>query len=140
MPRGYPKKTHPNLYQTDDYSNNNSPKKQPEVTMSTPKAPINPIEPEHNIYERISCIRTTISQATALIKTEHMLKLDGRNFESWESRLSIILDGFIDDTSFLHHEGPTLSSNEKICRRILIYSLPEEIQSEIIHLRPCKAI
>ncbi|MBW0498960.1 hypothetical protein O181_038675 [Austropuccinia psidii MF-1] len=140
MPRGYPKKTRPNLYQTDNYSNDNSPTIQTEVTMSTPKAPINPIEPEHNTYERISCIRTTISQATALIKTEHMLKLDGSNFKSWESRLSIILDGFIDDASFLHCKGSTLSRNEKICCGILIYSLPKEIQSEIIHLQPCKAI
>ncbi|MBW0511334.1 hypothetical protein O181_051049 [Austropuccinia psidii MF-1] len=82
----------------------------------------------------------TISQATALIKTEHMLKLDGSNFKSWENRLSIILDDFIDNTLFLHREGPTLSSDEKICPRILIYSLPEEIQSEILHLQPCKAI
>ncbi|MBW0494404.1 hypothetical protein O181_034119 [Austropuccinia psidii MF-1] len=108
--------------------------------MLTQKAQMNPIEPENNTYEQISRIRTTISQATALIKNEHMLKLDGSNFKSWENRLSIILDNFIDDASFLHREGPTLSSDEKICRGILIYSLPEEIQSEILHLRPCKAI
>ncbi|MBW0534034.1 hypothetical protein O181_073749 [Austropuccinia psidii MF-1] len=140
MPRGYPRVTHPKLYQTDNSNNNNQPTIQPEATMLTQKTQMNPGESEHNTNERISRIRTTISQATALIKNEHMLKLDSSNFKLWENRLSIILDNFIDDASFLHREGPTLSSDEKICRGILIYSLPEEIQSEILHLWPCKAI
>ncbi|MBW0460388.1 hypothetical protein O181_000103 [Austropuccinia psidii MF-1] len=51
-------------------------------------------------------------------------------------RLSIILDDFIDDPSFLHREGPTLSSDEKICRGIILHSLPEAIQCDVLHLRP----
>ncbi|MBW0527669.1 hypothetical protein O181_067384 [Austropuccinia psidii MF-1] len=103
--------------------------------MSTTKPPINPSESEPSANDRLSRIRTTMLQATALIRNEHILKLDGSNFKSWENRISIILDDFIDDPDFLHREGPTLSSDEKICRGILIYSLPEAI-----HLRPCKAI
>ncbi|MBW0521896.1 hypothetical protein O181_061611 [Austropuccinia psidii MF-1] len=75
-----------------------------------------------------------------MIKDKHMLKLDRSNFKYWEMRISIILDYFIDDPAFLHHKGPTLSSDERICQGILINSLPEAIQSEILHLRLCKAI
>ncbi|MBW0463119.1 hypothetical protein O181_002834 [Austropuccinia psidii MF-1] len=100
----------------------------------------NRLEQEHYASNRVSQIRTTISQAMAMIKDEHVLKLDGSNFKSWEMRISIILDDFIDDPSFLYREGPTLSSDEKICQGILIHSLPEAIQSKILHLRPCKAI
>ncbi|MBW0513754.1 hypothetical protein O181_053469 [Austropuccinia psidii MF-1] len=123
MPKGYPKQLHPELYQ----DNNDTKTMATKIAASTP-------EQEHHISDRISRIRTTISQATAMIKDEHMLKLDGSNFKSWEMRISIILEDFIDDPSFLHRKGPTLSSDEKICRGILIHSLPEEIQSEILHL------
>ncbi|MBW0496890.1 hypothetical protein O181_036605 [Austropuccinia psidii MF-1] len=143
MPRGYLRKLHPELYQIDNPSNSNNGKSsatKQESTMSTVKPALNTTESEHSMKNRLSKIRTTISQATALIKNEHILKLDGSNFTSWENRISIILDGFIDNPEFLHCEGPTLSSDKKICRGILIYSLPEAIQSEIIHLLPCKAI
>ncbi|MBW0564840.1 hypothetical protein O181_104555, partial [Austropuccinia psidii MF-1] len=84
--------------------------------MSTTKPPINPSESEPSANDRLSRIRTTISQATALIKNEHILKLDGSNFKSWENKISIILDDFINNPDFLHREGPTLSSDEEICR------------------------
>ncbi|MBW0529803.1 hypothetical protein O181_069518 [Austropuccinia psidii MF-1] len=135
MLRVYPKQLHPELYKIDKYDTT-----QQESTMSTAKPTLNPAELEPNTSDRLSRIQMTISQATALIKNEHILKLDGSNFNSWENKISIILDDFIDDPDFLHCEGPTLSSNEKICRGVLIYSLPEAIQSEVIHLRPYKAI
>ncbi|MBW0510218.1 hypothetical protein O181_049933 [Austropuccinia psidii MF-1] len=115
MPRGYSRKSHPELYQTNspsNFRNNNIKSNQKEPTMSTKKLTPNPAESEPNANNRLSQIRTTISQATALIKNEHMLKLD----------------------------GPTISSDDKICHGILIYSLPEAIQSKVIHLQPCKAI
>ncbi|MBW0492679.1 hypothetical protein O181_032394 [Austropuccinia psidii MF-1] len=138
MPRGYSKKLHPDLYQTNipsDSIDNNIKTKQQEPTMSTTKPAPNPAESETNVNHRLSRVWTTISQARALIKSEHILKLDGRNFKSWKNRISIILDNFIDDTNFLHREGLTLSSDEKICGGILIYSLPETIQSELLGLK-----
>ncbi|MBW0518639.1 hypothetical protein O181_058354 [Austropuccinia psidii MF-1] len=91
--------------------------------MAMSKLATNPTDTEDNMNNQIS-------QAMALIKNEHMINLDRRNVKSWENRISIILDNFIDEPSFLCPEGPTPSSNEKICCGILIYSLPEEIQSK----------
>ncbi|MBW0476311.1 hypothetical protein O181_016026 [Austropuccinia psidii MF-1] len=84
--------------------------------------------------DELKYIWTTISQATPLLQHEHSLKTDGSNFASWEHHISILLDNFIEDSSYLHWTSASSPLADRICRAIIILSLPESIQAEIISI------
>ncbi|MBW0549640.1 hypothetical protein O181_089355 [Austropuccinia psidii MF-1] len=84
--------------------------------------------------DELKSIRTTISQATPLLRHEHSLKTDGSNFASWEHHISILLNNFIEDASYLHWTSASSPVADCICHAIIILSLPESIQADIINI------
>ncbi|MBW0515052.1 hypothetical protein O181_054767 [Austropuccinia psidii MF-1] len=84
--------------------------------------------------DELKYIQTTILQATPLLRHEHSLKTDGSNFASWEHHISILLDNFIEDASYLHQTSASSLVADCICCAIVILSLPKSIQAYIINI------
>ncbi|MBW0476803.1 hypothetical protein O181_016518 [Austropuccinia psidii MF-1] len=81
-----------------------------------------------------------IDRGINMIKPEHILRIDGSNFQSWERRLRLIFDTYLQDPLYLQRGDVSDTKHERFCRAILLSSVPDPIQDSIITMRPCHAM
>ncbi|MBW0489460.1 hypothetical protein O181_029175 [Austropuccinia psidii MF-1] len=78
-----------------------------------------------------------IDRGINMIKPKHILRIDGSNFQSWERRLRLIFDTYLQDPLYLQRGDVSDNKHERFCRAILLSSVPDPIQDSIITMRPC---
>ncbi|MBW0531620.1 hypothetical protein O181_071335 [Austropuccinia psidii MF-1] len=81
-----------------------------------------------------------IDRGINMLKAEHILQIDGSNFQIWERRLRLIFDTYLEDPLYLQQGDISDGKNERFCRAILLSSVPDPIQDKIITMRPCHSM
>ncbi|MBW0484103.1 hypothetical protein O181_023818 [Austropuccinia psidii MF-1] len=85
-------------------------------------------------------VESIIDQGINMIKNEHLLCIDDSNFPTWEHRLQLIFDNYLQDPMYLQQSILGKDRTEHIFHDILLSSFPDSIKDSIITLRPCSAI
>ncbi|MBW0496924.1 hypothetical protein O181_036639 [Austropuccinia psidii MF-1] len=84
--------------------------------------------------------KIAIDRGISMLKPEHILRIDGSNFQTWERRLRLIFDTYLEDPLYLQRDDISDGKHERFCRAILLSSVPDPIQDNIITMRPCHTI
>ncbi|MBW0553883.1 hypothetical protein O181_093598 [Austropuccinia psidii MF-1] len=93
--------------------------------------------PEASPPKYIRDVGLIIDQGISMIKQEYVLCVDGSNFPTWERRLRLIFDNYLQDPMYLQQGKLGDDRTKCICCAILLSSLPDCIQDSVITLRPC---
>ncbi|MBW0487178.1 hypothetical protein O181_026893 [Austropuccinia psidii MF-1] len=93
-----------------------------------------------NLPELTRDVDMVINKGIGMLKQEHILRVDGSNFQTWEQRLRLIFDSYLQDPLYLQSGYVGDKKHEQFCRAVLLSSVLDSIQENIVTIRPCHAI
>ncbi|MBW0466269.1 hypothetical protein O181_005984 [Austropuccinia psidii MF-1] len=96
-----------------------------------------PLNEEKTMSESNKDADIAIDRGINMLKPEHILRIDGSNFQAWEQRLRLIFDTYLQNPLYLQQSDICDNKHERFCRAILLSSVPDPIQDSIITMRPC---
>ncbi|MBW0521052.1 hypothetical protein O181_060767 [Austropuccinia psidii MF-1] len=71
-----------------------------------------------------------------MLKPEHILQINGSNFQTWEWKLQLIFNTYLQDPLYLQQGNVSDSKHKHFCHAILLSLVPDPTQDSIITMRP----
>ncbi|MBW0464523.1 hypothetical protein O181_004238 [Austropuccinia psidii MF-1] len=79
-------------------------------------------------------IHSTIVQETSAIFPADIIFTDGLSFSTWEKRIFILLDNYIDDSHHFKCSSTASPTNEKVSFKAFLQSFPPSTQPNVIEM------